>query len=307
MSRRYEIKAAVSVVVPAYNAARTLVATLERALAQTVRDIEVIVVDDGSTDPTVDVLRPLSNRDRRLRLIHTANRGVSAARNVGILAASADLIAFLDADDLWPLDHLATHLGRLVPAAPAIDVSFSAARFIDARGVVIGAATPRLTGITAEHLLSTNPTTTTSTWVVRRSAFATAGLFDVSLRHAEDQEWLVRAALSGLRIEGTDATRVDYRVATGGLASDLDRMHAGFEAMLSKVEQRAPHLVARSGPSARAAEELYLARHALRLGLGRQRAWRHIRGAFAHDPSHVWRAPRQVAGALAGTLLARGR
>jgi glycosyltransferase involved in cell wall biosynthesis len=90
--------ARVTVVIPAYNAERTLGATIESVLAQTYQDIEVVVVDDGSEDGTPEVA---DSHDNRVRCITTPNRGVSEARNTGIDHASGELVAFLDADDLW--------------------------------------------------------------------------------------------------------------------------------------------------------------------------------------------------------------
>lgn len=88
----------VSVVIPSYNRAWILQEALESVLAQTYRDYELIVVDDGSTDDTQHLLLQYSGR---IRAIRQANKGVSAARNAGIAAAAGDLIAFLDSDDAW--------------------------------------------------------------------------------------------------------------------------------------------------------------------------------------------------------------
>src|SRR5215203_2614836 len=89
----------VSAVVPAYNASRTVVEAVNSVLTQTVRDLEVIVVDDGSRDDTADVVRSID--DPRVSLITKQNEGASSARNAGIRAARGRYVAFLDADDLW--------------------------------------------------------------------------------------------------------------------------------------------------------------------------------------------------------------
>jgi glycosyltransferase involved in cell wall biosynthesis len=95
----------VTVITPAYNAATTVVEAVTSALSQTVGDLEVIVVDDGSSEPVADALSGI--RDRRLRVIRSeANRGVSAARNTALAAARSAVIAQLDADDFWRPDHL---------------------------------------------------------------------------------------------------------------------------------------------------------------------------------------------------------
>ena len=108
----------IAVVVPAYNAARTLARTLESALNQTHRALEVLVVDDGSSDGTAALAREFSERDSRLRVIVQPNGGVARARNRGIQEARAKYVAPLDADDLWHPTKLAKQLAVL-SAAPA--------------------------------------------------------------------------------------------------------------------------------------------------------------------------------------------
>jgi glycosyltransferase involved in cell wall biosynthesis len=112
----------VSVLIPAYNASATVVRAVASALAQTVSDIEVIVSDDGSTEPVADALVPV--HDERLRIIRSArNRGVSMARNAALEAARARLVAQLDADDRW----LPEHLEGLLPALadPAVGLAYA--------------------------------------------------------------------------------------------------------------------------------------------------------------------------------------
>lgn len=90
----------VSVVIPTYNRPRRVVQALESVLAQTHRDFEVIIVDDGSTDETRERLRPLLH-ESRVRYVYQNNAGVAAARNAGIARSSAEIVSFLDSDDLW--------------------------------------------------------------------------------------------------------------------------------------------------------------------------------------------------------------
>ncbi len=103
----------ISVVIPLYNKEKSVVATLQSVLAQTYRDYEVIIVDDGSTDQSLRVVHEYiqnldSKKRKRFTLISQLNYGVSAARNAGILAAKGEYVTFLDADDLWTIDYLET-------------------------------------------------------------------------------------------------------------------------------------------------------------------------------------------------------
>src|SRR5690242_13806787 len=93
----------ISVVIPTFNRARCVANAVDSVLVQTFKDCEVIVVDDGSTDATAEVLKGYGNR---VRVIQQSNRGVSAARNAGIRSARGEWIAFLDSDDIWNPDKL---------------------------------------------------------------------------------------------------------------------------------------------------------------------------------------------------------
>ena len=99
----------ISVVIPLYNKEKKIEYTLKSVFTQTFQNFEIVIVDDGSTDNSVEEVEKFT--DSRIRLIHQTNAGVSAARNRGIEAASGELIAFLDADDVWMPEYLATQYG----------------------------------------------------------------------------------------------------------------------------------------------------------------------------------------------------
>src|SRR5439155_4413373 len=103
----------VTVVIAAFNAMAHIEETCLSALRQTYRSLEVIVVDDGSTDETSRIVQRLAASDSRVRLIRQQNRGVAAARNAGIAAASGEFIAPLDADDLWDSTKIERQVRRL--------------------------------------------------------------------------------------------------------------------------------------------------------------------------------------------------
>lgn len=115
-----------SVVVPLYNKKDNIGKTLESALAQTFTDFEVIVVDDGSTDGSGDLVRAIASEDPRIRLITQENRYIGAARNRGVKHAGGEYIAFLDADDLWKTNHLEElyALAKSYPEAGLLGTSF---------------------------------------------------------------------------------------------------------------------------------------------------------------------------------------
>lgn len=128
--------AQVSVIIPTYNYGRFLRECLESVFAQSVKDIEVIVVDDGSTDETPEVLGSIS--ESRLKVIRTANRGVSAARNTGLEAATGEFLAFLDADDRWRPAKLERQL-RVLVSEPSVGVVFTDFLRFDQNGFLANA------------------------------------------------------------------------------------------------------------------------------------------------------------------------
>lgn len=101
----------VSVIIPAYNAKKTILRTLQSALNQTYSPIEIIVVNDGSTDTTLEVVRSI--KDKRIRVYSQSNKGPSAARNYGAKKAKGEYLSFLDADDLWDKDKIKIEMGLL--------------------------------------------------------------------------------------------------------------------------------------------------------------------------------------------------
>ena len=105
--------AQVSIVIPAYNASAYLAETLSSVCSSTFRDIEIIVVDDGSTDTTSDVVKTIEKFDSRVRLLSQPNCGMSAARNRGIDSSESDYIALIDSDDIWHPEKLRCQLQRL--------------------------------------------------------------------------------------------------------------------------------------------------------------------------------------------------
>ncbi|MFC6588662.1 glycosyltransferase family 2 protein [Sulfitobacter pacificus] len=128
----------VSIIVPAFNVAKTLPATLNALLAQTFTDYEIIVVDDGSTDTTAALLEEYAGIPN-FKVISQRNRGLAGARNTGIAAARGLYIGFCDADDLWVPEKLGCHVAHL-HSAPHVGISYSGSALIDDDGAPLGMA-----------------------------------------------------------------------------------------------------------------------------------------------------------------------
>lgn len=209
----------VSVVISAYQKATLLPRTLQSVLDQTFRDFEVIVVDDGSTDNTREVVQTFAERDSRVRYIYQENQGPGGARNTGIHNAQADLIALLDGDDTWFPDKL-TYQVRLMDAFPEIDLLFTNSNYVSDiqpdrvversdyyHDYVMSVFDLKpLEGIEgaflimgddfAGKLLQKN-VINLSTVMLRKSLFVRTGGFALHLRGPEDADFWVRAALRG--------------------------------------------------------------------------------------------------------------
>jgi glycosyltransferase involved in cell wall biosynthesis len=183
----------VSVVIPSYNSARFVGEAIESVLAQTYVDLEIIVVDDGSTDDTHDVVARFT--DPRVRYVYQDNRERSAARNTGIRAAQGEYVAFLDADDLWRAEKLARQVG-LLDAHPEVGLVYCGALLME-NDRVFDEETCSYRGWVLRPLLLVGNIVagSLSSAMVRRGCFDRAGLFDETFSACEDWDMWVRIAL----------------------------------------------------------------------------------------------------------------
>jgi hypothetical protein len=195
----------VSVVIPVYNGASFIAGAVRAVFAQGYPAVEVIVVDDGSTD---DVAAALRDVPADVRLFRQDNGGAASARNRGIRDASGDLIAFLDVDDLWPAENLSALVQHLL-AHPDADV-------VRGRAQVTQFTTATEPG---EYL--GNPAESFPYYIgaglYRRRAFERVGLFDADLRFGEDTDWYTRAAEKKLSIHRVDEVTLFVRRHDGNM------------------------------------------------------------------------------------------
>jgi len=184
----------VSVIIPAYNCAKYIRACLNSALNQTYTNLEVIVIDDGSTDDTKEAAVSFGDR---IRYAYQPNRGVSAARNQGIKMAQGDYIAFLDADDVWTADKISEQVAFLA-LHPDIGVALTDMEFISEDGRSTGfykrrEAYPHDGMILPDVMI--RPFPFPSTVLIRKNVLDGVGGFNENLRRSEDAEWFLRVAM----------------------------------------------------------------------------------------------------------------
>jgi glycosyltransferase involved in cell wall biosynthesis len=204
----------ISVVLPVYNGERYLAEAIDSVLAQTHRSLELVVVDDGSSDGTPSVLEGYGDRILRLR---QENLGPGAARNAGLARAAGDFISFMDADDVLHPEKLEKQLATL-EANPTADMcnayvqNFWIEELQDERQQLSGwtMARPQL-GYLLQGIL------------VRRSVFARVGAFDDGLRVANDTDWFVRASERGMVMQSLDEVLLYRRIHK----TNITRVRAG--------------------------------------------------------------------------------
>jgi hypothetical protein len=294
--RRAGIEAAVlrlSVVVPCYNVGRLAAEAVASVLGQSLAGLEVIAVDDGSTDDTLHHL--LAIDDPRLGVVTQVNRGLAAARNTGIRHARAALIGFCDGDDLWCAQKAAAHL-RVMDADPSIGLTFSHSAYLDERGVPTGQLLlSRCRQPTTRDLVRRNHVGNGSTPIVRRECFALAGLFDESLRSCEDAEMWTRLSVRtpyALRLVPEPLT--GYRVRAASQMHTFETYIAGSRDYLERYLAYVPGYTRRQAARTYALHLRVLSRKAFSGGqIALSRAI--LREAVRHRPSIVVRDLRAFA------------
>lgn len=219
----------IAVVVPAYNAAGYLRRALDSVLAQSRPPVEIVVVDDGSQDGTAELVE--REYAGRVRVLRQANRGPSAARNVGIAAVSATFVAFLDADDWWAAEKLERQAAVLAarPELLAVYTALQVHHDPPETPTWVSPACPEEE--LPRELMLRNPGMPPSCVVVRRSAVLEAGGFQE--RHAGCEDWALWIELARRgRLAGVAEPLTHYRLSPEGLSGDADRMFADFLRLL---------------------------------------------------------------------------
>jgi len=208
----------VSVIIPTYNHARFIVPAVQSVLAQTYPHVEIIVVDDGSTDETAQVLASFAGR---MRLVQQANAGVSAARNHGFALAQGEYLTFLDADDLFLPEKLARDVA-LLEADAVVGVAYCSWLYVAEDGKqVLGELRPQKFGHLLEDLLLRRFHCVPGAATIRRTALERVGLFDVNCPAAADTDLWVRLAYAGYTFACIDEPLFLYRSVSGSMSRQL--------------------------------------------------------------------------------------
>lgn len=237
----------VSIILPVYNDETSIGQTMESALCQTYRNIEIIVVDDGSSDRSRAILEDYAARDSRVHILTQANRGVAWARNNGIGIARGEFIATLDADDLWDPAKIERQARRMLESGEETGLVYCWWVWIDAGGIVLDRSPKWMVeGRAFETMLQVNFTGNASVPMYRRSCLEQVGLFDESLARnnaggCEDWDLALRVA-ERFQVAVVPELLVGYRRRPGSMSTRCEIMWRSQQSVAEGVRRRNPGL-----------------------------------------------------------------
>ncbi len=284
----------VSIIIPAYNVQGYILDTIRSVVAQTFSDFEVLIINDGSTDRTAEVVAEFIQRDSRFKLLHKQNGGLSSARNFGIHQAKGEYIALLDGDDTYFPDKLKTHV-EMLDRNPGVGVVYSASQAIRENGTStwLKLSGKPLYADALKSLLCKNFVGHGSNGIFRKELIAEIGDFDETLKSVEDLDFWLRVAGTRWRFYRVPSVQCGYRVRSAGLSFNLDRMQETQAQVMRSAYQRNPELSATIAPTANAYFYRYLARTALTSG-DRSCASEFMQQAWESDASIFLKDPRSL-------------
>jgi glycosyltransferase involved in cell wall biosynthesis len=280
----------VSVIIPAHNAERYIDDTLRSVVSQSHSHIEIVIVDDGSTDSTLSMAKDWADRDPRVRVISQPQGGVAAARNRAIEATRGDFIAPLDADDLWFPRKIERQLQRFAESTSEVGVVYTWTTIIDGDNRCTGIMHKKIReGDVFADLLASNIVGHSSGALIRREALAGVG-YNLSLRDqgaqgCEDLDVYIRIAEHWL-YACVPEFLVAYRTHVGGMSKDYTAMGRSVDRVLLDTRSRHTYIPARAIRLGRSANHMALAIASTVSG-NQYSAARQLLTALALDPTQV--------------------
>jgi glycosyltransferase involved in cell wall biosynthesis len=237
----------ITVILPAFNAAKFLADTLRSVLAQDYPGFELLVIDDGSTDGTAAIAAGFAAQDDRVRVISQDNGGVAAARNRGIAEARGQYLAFIDADDLWESETLGLWHHTLDQVPDSVGVVYAWSLDVDDQNLLTGGFhAAEVVGPVLPTLLAHNFLGNASATMVRRSFVQAVGGYDSSLRDRSAQgceDWDFYFKLSEIcEFAVVPRFLVRYRKPAVSMSSDYDQMARSHALVLDVLRNRVPSL-----------------------------------------------------------------
>lgn len=227
----------ISIIIPVYNGEKTIQETIESVLSQTFTDFELLVINDGSQDKTLEIVDRI--QDSRIKVFSYPNAGQSTSRNRGIALATGDYISFIDADDLWKPDKLEAQL-KALQNNPIAAVAYSWTDWIDESGQLVGKGSYNTEeGEVFAKLLLNDFVANGSNVLIRRQALAEVGDFDPSVTPAEDWDLWLRLAVR-YEFVAVQSPQVLYRISPNSASFNVWKMEESSLRVIEKAYAVAP-------------------------------------------------------------------
>lgn len=279
----------VSVLISVYNGEKTIRETIQSILDQTFQDFEIVIINDGSTDSTLEIVNRI--QDSRIKVFSYPNAGLNASRNRGISHASGEYVSFIDADDLWTADKLEGQL-KALQENPNAAVAYSWTDYIDENSQFLRPGPHHnFTGDVFAKLLLADFIGSGSNPLIRKSAFAEVGNFDESIKGGQDWDmWLRLARRYPFAV--VPSVQILYRQYATSWSANARRQEEGFKRIIEKALADAPESVKRLKKDIIGNRYKSLIIDALAKAPGRDRALlaaRYLWVAIQHDP-HLLRS-----------------
>lgn len=240
-------KPLISVIIPAYNAEAFIATTISSVLNQTYKNIEVLVVDDGSQDQTPDIVEAIAETDPRLKLLRQANQGVAIARNLAIQQSQGEYIAPIDADDIWYPQKLEKQVECFLSADESVGLVYTWSVLVDAEDIPTGGAlTSYQEGNILKPLIYNNFVGNASTPLIRRSCLEKIGNYNAQLKAqnaqgCEDWDIYLRIA-EQYQFRVVPELLVGYRQLVGSMACNSTAMVKSYHLVMDEIQGRHPEI-----------------------------------------------------------------
>lgn len=258
----------ISVIIPAYNAEAYIAKTLNSVLSQTYHNIEVIVIDDGSSDRTLESIQQFAQKDERVTIVQQTNQGVAAARNKGIQTAQGQFIAFLDADDFWFPANLEKQMRLMLSSSFQTGFVYAWSVDIDEHDQITGGFhAAQVSGNVYSLLLCHNFLGNASSTLIRKDCFDRVGDFREQFKRLDAQgceDWDLHLRIAEVySCQVVPEFLIGYRKSENSMSHDYLKMAASHALMLQAVRQNHPEIPTFLHQLSTSSFYLYFARQSL--------------------------------------------